>query len=217
MSKFLSAAALVTAALSSPAFADVGLETGTGGYSVVGSGTFSAASTSSIAYDDASYGFTYNNTVSPAVGGYFGVLTTDDSLDTPTTLTYTFSKPTTTSDVLYVRLTTADAYVNQWDDPITVSLYNASDVAYFQSTYTASEFFNLTGQAYFPDSGWMSFSVASGTSKFSITIGNSFESGNAPTAYVDYFATPAVPEPSNVVLALAGLVGLGMMARRRSA
>lgn len=217
MSKILSAFALATAAFAAPAFADVGLETDTAGYTVSGSGTFSAASTSTITYDSASYGFDYTTTVEPAVGSYFGVLTTDESLDSPTTLTYTFGTPTTTADVLYVRLTTADAYVNQWDDPITVSLYNAAGDAYFQNTYTASEFFNLTGKAYFPDSGWMSFSVANGTSKFSITIGNSLDAGNAPTAYVDYFKTPAVPEPANVVMALAGLAALGVIGRRRRA
>ncbi|WP_290869887.1 PEP-CTERM sorting domain-containing protein [Aquabacterium sp.] len=221
MSKFLSAVALATAAFAAPAFADVGLETGTAGYTVSGSGTFAAATSAAVSFDAATYGVDYATTITPAVGSYFGVLTTDDSLDAPTTLTYTYATATTTVDTLALRFVTTDAYEGAWNDTITLKLYDSTGTAYFNTTYTATEFFGLTGTDYYPDSGWLKFSVAAGTSKFEISIANTFEAGNAPTAYVDYYktpvTTPAVPEAGSIAMTLAGLAAVGLMARRRRA
>jgi hypothetical protein len=222
MSKFLSAVALATAAFAAPAFADVGLESGsTAGYTVSGSGTFAAATSAAVSFDAATYGVDYATTITPAVGSYFGVLTTDDSLDSPTTLTYTYATATTTVDTLALRFVTTDAYEGAWNDTITLKLYDSTGTAYFNTTYTATEFFGLTGTDYYPDSGWLKFSVAAGTSKFEISIANTFEAGNAPTAYVDYYktpvTTPAVPEAGSIAMTLAGLAAVGLMARRRRA
>jgi hypothetical protein len=215
MSKILSALALAAAMVAAPAFADVGLEGGsTAGYAVSGTGSFAAVTTSPIAYGLIDYGVEYSTNVGASVGDYFGVLST---VGGPTSLSYSFAAPTTTVDVLALRLTTVDADGVQFDDTLSLELYDNFGATYFSKTYAASEFFSLTGTAYYPDSGWLNFSVGVGTTGFKITLSNVGDQNNDPKAFIDYYKTPttAVPEPTGTALLLAGLAVTGLVAGRR--
>jgi hypothetical protein len=225
MSKNLSAVALALSVIAAPAsaLADVGLETGTAGYSLVsGGGSFTAASSYSYSFDAVNYNFDATGTVIPAVGTAFGVLTTvdaDPDVQAPTVLSYTFAAPTATaSDVLYFRLVTPDAdAANGFDDSLTIELFGPTGTAYYSNTFTASFLNTYTG--FVPDSGWLTVQVAAGTTGFKLSLTNVGDSNNDPTAFVDYLATPVsapVPEPLSSGLALAGLGVMGLIARRRN-
>ncbi len=220
MSKHLSALALAVAAIAAPAtsFADVGLEGGsTAGYSYTGDGSFTAANT--YAVDTTPYGVAYTNTVNPAVDNYFGVLTATGA--TTSTLNYTFASPTTSSGTLYVRLVTTDVGFDdsypELDDAFSVTLFGDSATPYFSSSLKGSQVYASTG--YYPDSGWFGFTVASGTTSFSITLSNGGDEYNDPTLFVDHYQSPplTVPEPMSSGLALVGLAVAGLLARRKKA
>jgi hypothetical protein len=225
MSKNLSAVVLALSVIAAPAsaLADVGLETDTTGYSLLsGAGSFTTATSYGYAYDLINYGFDYVGNVGPAVGTAFGVLTTvdaDPDVQTPTVLSYTFATPTaSTTDILYFRLVTPDTDAAAgFDDTLTIELFGPGGTAYYSNTFTASYLNTFTG--FYPDSGWLTLQVAAGTTGFKFSLTNVGDSNNDPTAFVDYYATPAaapVPEPLSSGLALAGLGVMGLIARRRN-
>lgn len=216
MTKYLRAGTFATAlfAVSTLAVADVGLETDTVGYSV-SEGSFSQVTGFNI--DFTADGVDYAASVAPSVGTGFGVLQTT-ATTTPTALTYTFAAPTDNADVLLLRLASIDDGFEGAvpDDLITLTAYDQFNDVSFTQSFTTSSFLASAPGAPYPDSGWLGFTLGSGTSSFTITLANADNGDYSPILFVDYFDSPTVvPEAGSVAMTLAGLAVVGALAARR--
>lgn len=232
-------AVAVLGAVSSPAFAlgNAGFEFGTTSQWTllsgdVGSSLKARRNPTITILDEADPSFSYTETVAPLDGRWLGALTMNKSFTNTegvkrAKVSYRFTanqQPTTTKDVLALRLFSADYVYPSFKDYVSVEYVLGGGIK-FRDILEDDEFFGSSA----PDTGWVPFAVPIGTKFINVKLVNSYNryANNTPTLLLDYYpytaggplptsaTITAVPEPANVAMMLAGLGIVGAVVRRR--